>query len=187
MDRAPEVSSPAAPNGSTAEGLWSEAYPELRRIARRRLRRETRRVTYDTQELVQETYRRLAAQRTRWLDDSHLCGVASMTMARILIDRARQRVRQKRDDILSPPPEASWAGLSGSAGEAGEELLALKRAVDRLRETDERQALVVELRFLAGLTTEEVAEVLEISRRTVDRDWIHARCWLRRELARSEA
>jgi RNA polymerase sigma-70 factor, ECF subfamily len=161
------------------DALLPGLYAELRRIAAAHLRNERSGHTLNTTALVHEAYIRLVGIGSiDWTDRSRFLGMASRTMRRVLIDYARSRARQKRDDqrISIGAP----AGLSvGSAVD----LLALDDALDRLESLEPRQSRVVECRFFAGMTHEETAESLSISVATVKRDWTIARAWLHSELS----
>jgi RNA polymerase sigma factor (TIGR02999 family) len=183
IDRVPiETASRALSRRADLDAL-SNAYQRLLEIAHRRLVRERRAASYDTGELVQETYERLMQQRVSMVGDVRIEAAARIMMDRILIDRARRKRRLKR-------------GANGTlhAGDLSEEsfatpatsyeAVAVATAMMKLRDLDERQARVVEMRVLAGMQATEIAVVLGVTRRTVDRDWVHARCWLRRELGR---
>lgn len=169
---------------ATAEQLMPLVYDELRRLARGYMARENRDHTLQPTALVHEAYLRLVDQsRVTWQGRTHFRAVGARLMRRILIDHARRRDGLKRggdlqrvtlgDSVLRPPdPDV---GLP--------ELLALNDALDKLARLDERQAQVVELRFFGGLTTEEIAEALGVSVRTVGSDWKHGQAWLKRELS----
>ncbi len=155
------------------------AYAELRRIAQNRLRGEGDATTIDATGLAHEAFVRLAEQtRVQWQNRAQFFAIAARVMRRILVDRHRARKAQKRD--------ATCVVLSTEAGMAAPEevdLELLNRALDRLSLQDSRQAQIVELRFFAGLTIEDAAEVVGISPATVKREWALARAWLRREIA----
>ena len=164
------------------ERLVPLLYGELRRIARENLRRERGGHTLPTTALVHEAYLRLLGSGPVSANDRvKFFGAASQAMQRVLIDYARARRRKKRGDGQVPIPlEEVEAFLSDR--QAGE-LLALEDALDRLGALDERSAQVVRLRFFGGLQMKEIAELLDLSERTVRRDWITARAWLRKEVA----
>jgi len=154
-------------------------YHELRRTARRELaiRRSD---TLSTTALVHELYLKLSrTQRIDWQDRPHFLSVAAVAMRHILVDRARRRAAEKRggphrhvtlDDQLIP------------ADDQAESLLELHDALDRLAMLDERLARVVECRFFGGMTEQETADALNITQRTVRRDWVKARGLLSRAL-----
>lgn len=174
-------------NGSQEAGakLVPLVYSELRKIASRYMRREKPDHLLQTTALVHEAYLKLVEQRSvNWQGRSHFFGIAAQMMRRILIDDARKRVRVKRgggqaamvlDEAMAFSPERSY------------ELIELDAALQRLAEIDSRQAKIVELRFFGGLSVEEAAEVLEISPKTVKRDWSVAKAWLHAELRGSNA
>ena len=159
-------------------------YDELRQIASRRLRFERSHHTLGTTALVHEAFLRLARQnglpaesRTQFL------AAASNTMRRVLVDYARARRRLKRGDGVVPLQlDEADAFLTEAAAD---EILALEEALERLALAEPRAARVVEQRFFSGLTIEEIAKHLGLSEKTIRRDWILARAWLRREVARA--
>lgn len=162
------------------EKLVPLVYDELRRLARSYMRRERTDHTLQATALVHEAYLKLVEQRSaNWQSRAHFFGVAAQVMRRILIDHARGHQRQKRggeyekvvlNEALVFSPEQSA------------ELLAVDEALERLAKLDERQARVVELRFFGGLSVEEAAAVLDISPKTVKRDWSVAKAWLYADL-----
>jgi RNA polymerase sigma-70 factor (ECF subfamily) len=162
--------------------LVSRLYDELRVVARAQLRGERRDHTLGTTGLVHETYLRLVRQRD--LDPSdrpRFFSAASATMRRVLLDYARRRNRGKRGgDAAIESLEEAEAFLSETEAE---EILVIDDALRRLAERDARAAQVLEYRFFAGLSLEETAELLGVSSKTVQRDWLAARAWLRKEVA----
>lgn len=167
-----------------------QVYDELRGIAHARLRGERAGVTLQSTELVHEAYMRLrVGDAARWESRGQFFAAAAEAMRRILIDRARARGRQKRGgDADGRPARRLSLDLAEVAALADDDdpdtVLALDHAIGRLAEQDARVAEIVRLRFYAGLSVEEVAEVLETSTRTVLRDWAFARAWLYGELTR---
>jgi RNA polymerase sigma factor (TIGR02999 family) len=159
--------------------LLPMVYDELRRLARSYLRRERPDHTLQATALVHEAYIKLAGQKGTWQNRSHFFGVAAQVMRRILVDYARSHGAAKRGSggVKVQLDEA----LPISAAQS-RELLDVDAALTRLEAVDPRQARVVELRFYAGLSIEETAEVLSCATRTVTRDWRMAQAWLRREL-----
>jgi RNA polymerase sigma factor (TIGR02999 family) len=159
-------------------------YDELRQIARQRLRLERGAHTLSATALVHEAFLRLARQhqlpagsRTQFL------AAASNTMRRVLVDYARTRNRVKRGGGVAPVPlEEAEAFLTD---DEADEILALEEALERLAQAEPRAAQVVEHRFFSGLSVEEIAQHLGVSSKTIQRDWILARAWLRREVAQS--
>jgi RNA polymerase sigma factor (TIGR02999 family) len=140
------------------------------------MRRERPGQTLQATALVHEAYLRLArSPDVAWSGHAEFYVAAARAMERILVEHARARKRQKRGG-----ERRSVAGVVDLASEANlEEAVALKEAIDRLAVDDPRAALVTRLRFYAGLTVEETAAALEISERTVLREWEYARAWLR--------
>jgi RNA polymerase sigma factor (TIGR02999 family) len=155
-------------------------YEELRRLAHRQLQQEYAAKTLNTTALVHEAYIRLIDQtRVQWSGRAHFMAIAAMAMRRILIDRARSRLTQKRGGALRPIPIES---VELAAEERADLLVALDAALDKLKQLHQRQASVVECRFFGGMTEEETAEALGIGLRTAKRDWAKARSWLYQEI-----
>jgi RNA polymerase sigma factor (TIGR02999 family) len=160
--------------------LSEAVYPELRRLAAGLMRRERPGHTLQPTALVHEAYLSLVdTERLDWQSRAHFFGAAANAMRRILVDHARARSAQKRGgaDTMVRFDESLGHGAATDVA-----LLELDTALERFTAVDERAARVVELRVFGGLTVPEVAEVLDISRRTVDNDWAMARMWLAREL-----
>ena len=157
-------------------------YDELRCVAKDYMRRERKGHTLQTTALVHEAYLRLLGQsQVKWKGKAHFLAVAAQAMRRILVDYARARHRKKRGG------ELQRVALERDDGRVvGEEqdfdLLALDEVLTTFAEEEPRRARVVELLYFGGLTPQETAEVLEVSRKTVDRDWRFARAWLARQL-----
>lgn len=165
--------------------LLAIVYAELQRIARRHLARETPGHTLQTTALVHETYLRLLGQKgVAWADRAHFFAIASTMMRRILVDHARARLAGKRAHRELPLSIAT--GLPAAGGREVE-LLDLDRALDGLAREQPRAARIVEMRFFGGLENAEIGAVLELSERTVEREWSYARAWLRRELLQAHA
>ncbi|PWU05035.1 MAG: RNA polymerase subunit sigma-70, partial [Terriglobia bacterium] len=164
-------------------------YEELRRMARRYMRRERAGNTLQTTALVHEAYVRLVdAKSVGWQDRLHFFAVSAQMMRRILVDAARARRSAKRGGQLQRVEDSSVVNLEqipdiGTGRSA--ELIALDEALDALAKFDPRKARVVELRFFGGLSVAETADVLQISSQSVLRDWKMAKAWLMRELGRS--
>ena len=167
-------------DSAALNGLIEVVHNELRRIAHRLMRGERADHTLQTSALIDEAYLRLIDQRRASFNNrGHFFAVSAQIMRRILVDYARSRGYAKRggravhvslDDVAVAGPERS------------PDIVALDDALSLLEKTDARKARVVELRYFAGLTVEEVAEALEIAPVTVMRDWKFARAWLRRTL-----
>lgn len=161
--------------------LMPLVYDELRRLAASQLRRERGDHTLAPTDLVNEAYLRLVDQRSiSWQGRAHFFGIAAQAMRRILVDHARRRGAKKRSrqQQVTLEPEAPFA-----APAASDEIVAIDEALGRLAAFDERQARLVELRYFAGFSIEQTAEVLGVSPATVKRDWALARAWLQRELS----
>lgn len=156
-------------------------YNELRRIARRSLRRGSER-TLQTTALAHEAYLRLVrAHDLRWQDRQHFFAVAAQMTRRILVDAARRRVAAKRNGAAIRVEFSEQ--LPVLAGKDAN-LIALDDALDALGKLDARKARVVELRYFVGLSVAETAEVLNVSRETIQRDWRLAKSWLARQATR---
>jgi len=162
------------------EDLLQFVYEDLRRQARIAMSRERADHTLQPTALVHEAYLRLKdANGIVWKDRSHFFGVASRLMRQILVDHARRHATAKRGN---KPIKFSLDDVQVSVGEKAGSLLYLDECLDRLEAMDERQAQIVEMRFFGGMSNAEIAESLEISERTVGREWNAARLWLYREL-----
>ncbi len=161
--------------------LMPLVYDELHRQAASFLRKERQGHTLQTTALINEAYLKLIDQRNvNWESRTHFFAIAAQAMRRILVDYAKAAHRKKRggDDIKLPLEEA----MTVAAEETPVDLIALDEALNKLATRDEQQARVVELRYFSGLTLEETAEALHISRATVANDWSMAKVWLYREL-----
>ena len=163
-----------------AERLWAMVYPELQRLAHRELRAEDRGRTLDTNALVHDAYFKLVDQtRCSWRNRKHFFALACKAMRRILVDHARYRNAQKRQ---AQKHRVTLDEAVVMAEVRSERLLALDEALAQLEEMDERLAQVVECRFFGGLSVVETAELLEVSTRTVERDWQRAQIHLYKAL-----
>jgi len=165
-------------NGSqeAAAKLVPLIYEEMRRLASRYMRGEREDHTLQTTALVHEAYLKLVEQRSvHWRSRAHFLGIAAQVMRRILIDHARGRLRRKRGgkQQIVPLDEALVFSPQQSR-----ELIRVDAALHELAKRDPRQAKIVELRFFGGLTVEETAELLQVSPKTVKRDWAVAKAWL---------
>jgi RNA polymerase sigma factor (TIGR02999 family) len=168
---------------AAGEQLTPIVYSELRRIAKSRLRRENQDRCLESSELVHEAYLRLVEQnRARWKDRAHFFAMCAQIMRRILVDRARTRLRAKRGGgaTLMELNEAIIPSAS-----KGYDIIALDDALTALSQMDPQHSRVVELRFFAGLSVDETAEAMHLSVATVNRYWVAARAWLVRELSRN--
>jgi len=173
-------------NDQAQSQLIPLVYQELRRLARQYMRRERPSHTLQPTALVHEAYLRLMGQQSgvQWENRTHFFAVAARVMRRVLVDHARAHRAEKRggeEPKLAVDDAPVFSGLTRA------ELLDLDQALERLAERDPRQAHIVELRFFGGLSESETAELLEISTRTVKRDWSLARAWLYREISEGPA
>ncbi|MBL8980884.1 MAG: sigma-70 family RNA polymerase sigma factor [Gemmatimonadetes bacterium] len=163
------------------DALFPLIYDELKGIARAHLAREATGHTLGPTGLVHEAYLQLARRaRLEASDRVHFLNMAAQAMRRILIDHARSRKRLKRGSGQRVELVEEIQALMTEG--AADELVALDDALDRFAALNARGARVVELRFFAGLTLEETATALEVSLKTVQRDWLVARAWLRKEI-----
>jgi RNA polymerase sigma factor (TIGR02999 family) len=163
------------------ERLIPVVYQELRRIARRYMAGQRPSHTLQPTALINEVYLRLVdCQLVNWQNRAHFLAVCANMMRRVLVDYARSKQYQKRGG--GAVQVSLDEGLVPS-GEPGRELIALDDALSALAEVDARKSKVVELRFFGGLTTQETAEVLNVSQDTVVRDWRFAKAWLQNEMA----
>jgi RNA polymerase sigma-70 factor, ECF subfamily len=149
-------------------------YPELHRMARKHLYHERPGHSIQATALVNEAYLRLVNVRDmQWKDRAHFLAMAARIMRRILIDYARSRPKGARTELTETLAIAPQMEL---------DLVLLDQALKALAEFDERKANVVEMKFFGGLTIEEIAAVLSVSKQTVDRDWSLAKAWLIHEM-----
>jgi len=163
------------------EQLMPLVYDELRRMAKRYMSRQPAGHTFQTTELIHETYLKIAKQDDHnWQNRAHFFGVAAKAMRHILVDYARSKQSQKRGGWQERITLSE--GVVSTKSDS-KEIVALDDALKNLEKIDERRSRVVELKFFGGLTMDEIAEVLHISSETVKRDWKFARTWLLRELA----
>ena len=163
-------------NKEALDRLAPVVYEELRRLARSRLRSERDGHSLQTSDLVHEAFLRLVGLDRMTLENrAHFFAVASRLMRQILVDHARHRDAEKRGG------GATMVGLGDAspiAPEPGVDILELDEALDALTALDPRLCRVVELKYFSGLTIEETALALEVSRATVERDWAAAKAWL---------
>jgi RNA polymerase sigma factor (TIGR02999 family) len=170
-------------NGDQAalDKLIPLVYDELRRLAGRYMRRESQGHTLQTSALINEAYLRLIDQKNvRWQNRAHFFGVAAQLMRRILVDHARSRLREKRGGGAQMVSLVEQPGVSKEISE----VIALDIALNNLADMDPRKSQIVEMKFFGGLTTEEVAEVLKVTSRTVEREWRKAKAWLHRAISK---
>jgi RNA polymerase sigma factor (TIGR02999 family) len=169
-----------------ARVLLPLVYDELRKLAKRKLARESPGQTLDATALVHEAYVKMvgAGDDRQYNDQAHFFAVAAEAMRHILVDKARQKRRAKRGGRLK---RIELNDAAPAPPSAAEELLALDEALNRLALEDPEAASLVQLRYFAGLSVEEAASSLGISRATAYRHWTFARAWLLEELARDES
>ena len=167
-----------------ADELLPLVYAELHAMAHRRLSPGARDVTLDTTALVHEAYVRLFDRsQLEWADRKHFFSVAAIAMRQIVVDHARRRGAAKRGGELR---RVDLDAANLAVDEQAEEIVALNDALSRLSQLDERLGRIVELRFFGGLSVEEVAEVMDMSERTVKRDWRKARALLYQTMTTGE-
>jgi RNA polymerase sigma factor (TIGR02999 family) len=155
-------------------------HEELRRLARRQMAAERAGHTLEPTALVNEAYLRLVnLKQMQWQDRAHFFAMAARLMRRVLVDFARSRGYQKRGGGAK---QVSFTQALDVAEGQPTDVVALDDALEALAHVDERKGRVVELRFFGGLSVEETAEVLSVSRETVRRDWKFAKMWLLRHL-----
>ncbi len=166
---------------AASDPLLPLVYAELRRLAASYLRRERPGHTLQPTALVHEAYVRLMDQRhIDWSNRAQFMGLAAVMMRRVLVNHARDRVADKRGGGAEHVP-LTLAGEGIGAEEVN--LLDLHHALDRLTESDPRKGKIVELKFFGGMTTDEIAGMLNVSTATVERDWKFARAWLYRAVS----
>jgi len=171
-------------NGDRAalDRLTPVVYEELRRMARRYMRKERGGATLQTTALVNEVYLRLVdVKNVDWQHRAQFFAISAQIMRRILVDAARARGSRKRGGSAK---RVNVDEVAVVAPEPEESMVALDAALEAFAKLAPRQARVVELRYFAGLSEEEIAEVTKTSTRTIERDWQFARSWLMRELSR---
>lgn len=165
----------ALPSGDLSDTL----YEQLRALAAARMADESREAVLTPTSLVHEAVLRIGAAKLDWKERTRCRAVAALAMKRVLVDAARRRDRRKRGGDWQ---RVALDGAFADDGVTDLDALALHDALERLRALDPRQADVVEYRGLGGLTGEETAELLDVSLRTVAREWKAGLAWLRREL-----
>jgi RNA polymerase sigma-70 factor (ECF subfamily) len=164
----------------SVDALMMELYGELRTLAQHYLASESPGHTLQATALVNEAYLRLVDQsQVEWQGRSHFFAVGAQAMRRILVDHARRKGRIKRGKGCE---RVDLDTLRIVSPQRSDDVLAIDEAIQELEERDPRQAKIVEMRFFGGMTVEEVAEALGVSRRTVESEWTIIRAWLRRRL-----
>ena len=171
-----EAGDPAA-----AEQLLPLVYSELRRLAAEKMAHEKPGQTLQATALVHEAYLRLLDLKTElhWNSRGHFFAAAAEAMRRILIERARHKKSQKAGGTYQ---RGELADIEAPVDPSFTDMLALHEALAKLELKDRRKAVLVKLRFFAGLTNEQAAQALDISPSTADNDWAYARAWLRLEI-----
>jgi len=165
---------------SAEEALMPRVYMELHRLAASRMRNERPGHTIQPTALVHEVYMRLCrTHQVEWEDRAHFFRAAGRLMRHILVDYARQRRTQKRNE---GEPTLGLVEAITFSPEQFTTAIEVDEVLQQLAKLDQRQAQIVEMRFFAGLTESEIAEALDISERTVKRDWLIARAWLHQKL-----
>jgi RNA polymerase sigma factor (TIGR02999 family) len=167
----------AAGDRQSTDRLLEAVYGQLRRIAQQRMKDEKPGHTLQATALVHEAYLRLVRNKElKWSSRAQFYVAAAQAMQRILVEHARKKKRLKRGGDRRP---VAYNVVDLARDENLEDVVALHEAIDRLAGEDARAALVTRLRFYAGLTVEETAKAMKASERTVMREWVYARAWLR--------
>jgi RNA polymerase sigma factor (TIGR02999 family) len=165
-------------NAAALEKILPVVYEELKRTARRYLRRERGDISIQTTELINEAYLKLVEQReTDWQNRAHFFAVAARVIRNLLVDHARRKQFAKRKGRTIALDEIQIA-----SPETAVNLLSLDEALNHLAKIDERKSRIVELRFFGGLSADETAQVLGLAEITVKREWLKAKAWLYEEL-----
>ncbi len=175
-----ELDADGADRSEVTHRLLEAMYPELRNLAQNLMRRERSGHTLQPTALVHEAYVKLVDDaKVQWQDRAHFMGIAARAMRQILVDHARRHSAAKRGGGLQ---RVTLDEAFGPAHERDFEVIALHDALNKFAQVDARAARVVELKVFGGLKIQEIAHVLDVSKRTVDGDWAMARMWLGREL-----
>lgn len=165
-------------DASAIDKILPVVYDELKRTARRYLRRERSDISLQTTELINEAFLKLVDRRENdWQNRAHFFAVAARVVRNLLVDHARRKRFAKRDGRKIALDEIQIA-----LPETAVNLLSLHEALNNLEKIDERKSRIVELRFFGGLSAKETAEVLDVSEITVKREWLKAKAWLYSEL-----
>lgn len=167
-------------DATAVDRLFPMVYDELRRQARNYLNRERRNHTLQPTALVHEVYLRLASlDGTKWENRSHFYAISAITMRRILVDHARELAADKRGGGYE---RITFENLMIADEKKAVDLIELDDALSNLAKIEPRKARIVEMIFFGGLSQKEIADLLEINEKTVQRDWKFAKLWLYREL-----
>ena len=175
-------------DSAALDRLTPMVYDELRRLARRYMRKEAPGQTLQATALVNEAFVRLVdARQVDWQDRAHFFAVSARTMRRILVDAARAKAslkRGRRAQRVDHTTAINFDQFPAAESDVPSQVCALDDALTTLAALDPRRAQVIELRFFGGLSVEETGQMLKISPQSVMRDWKLARAWLARELSR---
>jgi RNA polymerase sigma factor (TIGR02999 family) len=182
MTQAPGSDGPN-PINPTEDAFYPVVYEELKRIARHHLRVTNAKATLSTTELVHEAYLKISpGPNAGWEGRGHFFGAASRAMRQILVDFARRRGATKRGGEMQ---RVSLGETAGTLELELDAILTLDSALEKLDALDPRLRKIVELRYFGGLTEHEIAELLGVTLRTIERNWLKARMFLLREMERS--
>ena len=169
-------------NQPTPDDLYQEVYQELRQLAHAKMSKEFAYSTLQGTALVHEAWLRMGGEKQpSWTNRAHFFGAAAEAMRRILVDRARKRLSQKRGGDLQRVNSDSLNELRGDLP-VDDQLLQVNEALERLQEIDPQKAELVKLRYFFGMSFEQAAETMNISVSTAKRWWLFARSWLHREI-----
>ena len=172
------------PSISAEDVLYPVVYEELKRIARHHLRGTNAKETLSTTELVHEAYLKISpGPASGWDGRGHFFGAATRAMRQVLVDFARRRGAAKRGGEMQ---RISLGGVDGALDLELDSILTLDAALERLNAVDPRLRQIVELRYFGGLPETEIAAILGVSLRTVERNWLKARMFLLREMERTD-
>lgn len=159
--------------------LMPLVYGQLKKLAAHCMNAERSDHTLQPTALLHEAYLLLVRQRVEWQSKAHFFAVAAQLMRRILLDYAKTRIRKKRGGVQN---KVSLDEVCLFTEDRSEEVIAVDRSLTRLAKLDPRQSRIVEMRYFGGLEIKEIAEVLGVSSKTVERDWQAAKLWLRADL-----
>ncbi len=165
----------------TSDALFAQVYDRLKAMAGNQLRQQERTPTLNTTMLVHELYIRMG-QTPQFSDPAQFFAYAARAMRHLLLDRSRARLSEKGGGLLFRVEMPNQHADEAISIESAQEAMALSTALDQLEAIDARAARVVELRYFAGLSHEQVAQTLQLTRRTIDRDWRFARAFLQATL-----
>jgi len=164
---------------TSIEKLFTVVYEKLRLLAGVQLSKEYHQITYQQTELVHEAFLKMIDQQQITINDrKHFYGIASKCMRQILVDHARKKKAIKRGGSDFEETFNDQLPISSDA----EQVIEIDRLLSELQNLDKRLAQVVEYKFFGGLKTEHIAEILEVSEKTVSRDWQHAKAWLYKKI-----